>query len=127
MGDRVSLAGLCAVMGGSGVLHFVVPRPYLQIVPAPLRGRAAAVVALSGACELACAMLLLLPRKRPLGAYATAALLVAVFPANVQMAIDAGKATPAASARRRIATWLRLPLQVPLILWALRFRHPGAR
>jgi uncharacterized membrane protein len=52
------------------------------------------------------------------------ALFVAVFPANLKMAFDAG--LPARGTRRAIAltAWLRLPLQVPLILWA---RSVGAR
>ncbi len=119
---RLSLLGLCLLVGGSGVLHFVVPGPYRRIVPAPLRAHAATVVAASGACELACVALLALPRTRRLGATTTAALLVAVFPANIQMALDSLQTnTPFASGIIAL-TWLRLPLQVPLIRWALRFR-----
>ncbi len=118
---RFSLLGLCLVVGGSGVLHFVVPSPYRRIVPAPLRTHAAAVVAASGICELICAALLAIPRTRRLGATATAVLFVAVFPANIQMALDSFRAdTPVAVVT---VAWLRLPLQIPLIRWALRFRH----
>ncbi len=111
-------------MGGSGVLHFVAPGPYRGIVPAPLRGQAAAVVALSGACELICVALLAGPRTRRLGALATAALLVAVFPANIQMALDSGRGWAPSALTGAILAWLRLPLQAPLILWALSFRRP---
>jgi len=121
---RLSLLGLCAVMGGSGVLHFVAPGPYRSIVPAPLRGQAAAVVALSGVCELVCVALLARPRTRRLGALATAALLVAVFPANVQMALDSGRGLAPSALIGAALAWLRLPLQLPLILWALSFRRP---
>lgn len=122
--DRLSLLGLCALIGGSGVLHFVAPAPYRRIVPAPLRARAAAVVALSGVCELVCVALLAVPRTRRLGALATAALLVAVFPANVQMALDTGHADARSLLHNAAVAWLRLPLQLPLILWALSFRRP---
>lgn len=122
--SRLSLVGLCALMGGSGVLHFVAPAPYRGIVPSPLRDHAAGVVALSGACELVCAALLALPRTRRLGAVATATLLVAVFPANVQMALDSGHAGAPLPSVGTVIAWLRLPLQAPLVLWALRFRRP---
>lgn len=108
--QRLSLLGLCGLMGGSGVLHFLIPGPYRGIVPAPLRTRAAVIVAVSGVCELVCAALLAVPRTRRVGALLTAVLLVAVFPAHVQMAVD--------SRGRRYAAlaWVRLPLQAPLVL-----------
>lgn len=122
---RFSLFGLCILVGGSGVLHFIAPGPYRRIVPAPLRAHAAAIVAASGVCELVCAALLAIPHTRRLGAAATAALFVAVFPANIQMALDSLHTdTPAAVA---VVAWLRLPLQAPLILWALRFRRRHER
>ncbi len=104
----------------SGVLHFVRPEVYEGIVPRWLpdpRG----LVYLSGVAELACAGGLLHPRSRRAAGYASAALLVAVFPANVQMALDARHA--AAGGGRltayQLATYARLPLQVPLIWVAL--------
>ncbi len=122
--SSLSLLGLCALLSGSGVLHVVAPAPYRRIIPAPLRDRAAAVVAVSGACEISCALLLAFPRTRRLGASLTAALFVAVFPANVQMALDGGYADAPFPANSAALAWLRLPLQLPLILWALRFRRP---
>jgi len=113
----LSLLGLCTLVGGSGILHLLTPGPYRSIIPAPLRGQAAALVTISGVVEIICATLLLVPRTRRLGAYAIAALLVAVFPANIQMALDSKHGLAG------ILTWLRLPLQAPLILWALSFRR----
>jgi len=57
--------------------------------------------------ELACAGLVLAPRTRRAGAWATVLLLIGVFPANVQHALDDGG-----------VVWLRLPVQWPLIRWA---------
>ncbi len=124
--SRLSIVGLCALMGSAGAMHFVAPTPYRCIVPAPLRGQAAGVVAVSGVCEVACAALLALPRTRRFGAWATAALFVAVFPANVQMALDSGHPDASAShpLNNAALAWLRLPLQLPLILWALSVRRP---
>lgn len=118
----LSLLGLCVLMGGSGLLHLLAPAPYRSIIPSPLRGQAATLVTVSGVIEIICAALLIVPRTRRLGAYAIAALLVAVFPANIQMALDSKHGIAG------ILTWLRLPLQIPLILWALSFlRAPDGR
>jgi len=100
----------------AGILHFVIPDAYARIVPRGL-GDARAIVYASGVAEAAAGVLLTSSRTRRLGGWCTAAVLVAVFPANVQMALDArsdGGAVQVAVA------WLRLPLQVPLVLWALR-------
>ncbi len=113
----LSLLGLCTLMGGSGLLHLLAPAPYRSIIPAPLRGQAATLVTVSGVIEIICAALLVVPRTRRFGAYAIAVLLVAVFPANIQMALDSKYGIAG------ILTWLRLPLQAPLILWALSFRR----
>jgi uncharacterized membrane protein len=120
---RASLLGLTAIVGGSGVLHLVIPAPYRRLVPAPLAQWRSELVALSGVAEIGCATLLLTRRTRRLGALATAALLVAVFPANVQMAIDGGYPGAPFPANNAVAAWLRLPLQVPLVLWALSLRR----
>jgi uncharacterized membrane protein len=71
-------------------------------------------VAASGAAELGCAAGLVLPPTRRAAAWTTAGLFVVVFPGNVQMALDAGRGP----AWYRAATVARLPLQVPLVLWA---------
>ncbi|TWD83636.1 putative membrane protein [Kribbella amoyensis] len=107
------MAALFAVLG---VLHFAKPRPFERIVPHALPRKKELVYA-SGAVELACAAGLLHPRTRRAAGVASAGLLVAVFPANVQMALDLNrKGSPAAKA----VAFARLPLQVPLIRAALK-------
>ena len=111
------LAGLLAT---SGVLHFVAPRPYDGLIPAWLPGEPRQWVHGSGVAELLCAAGLAWPRTRRPAATATALLLVGVFPGNIEMAVNPGD-TP---------RWLaiaRLPLQVPLVLWALQVRRRSAR
>ncbi|MHB8508192.1 MAG: DoxX family protein, partial [Candidatus Dormibacteria bacterium] len=76
-------------------------------------------VALSGGLELACAVALILPRTRRAGGWATAALLLAVFPANIQMALDGGIRGAGFPMGSPVLAWLRLPLQLPLVLMAL--------
>ena len=102
----------------AGVLHFVVPGLYAQIIP-PILPAPLALVYLSGVAEIAVGVGLLIPRTRRYAAWATIALLVAIFPANVYMATSMvaieglGGGDPSSTAR-----WLRLPLQGVLILWA---------
>lgn len=108
-------AMLSAFLAGAGVLHFARPRPYESIVPPQLPSPRAIVYA-SGVAEIACAAAVAVPRTRRRGALASATLFVAVFPANVQMALDSRR--DSAPLRRAVA-WGRLPLQVPLVGWAL--------
>lgn len=110
---------LTAVLGGAGLLHLAVPGPYDRIVPAFLPAPRAWTYG-SGVVELLCAAAVAAPRTRGRGALAAAVLFVVVFPANVQMALDA------ASTTGRALAYARLPLQVPLVLWALQVRrHSG--
>lgn len=111
-----ALAGLLTV---TGLAHFLVPKFYDPIIPHALPGSARGWVLASGAAELACAAAVANKRTRPFGAGLAAVLFVLVFPANIKMALDwshqgAVKATVA---------WARLPLQLPLIWWALRVRR----
>ncbi|MFJ3235621.1 hypothetical protein [Streptomyces sp. NPDC086787] len=105
------LAGLLAA---AGVAHFTAPRTFDAIVPKALPGRPRAWTYASGAVELALAAGVALPRTRVPAARATAAFFVGVFPANVQMAVD-WRHRPAPL---KAAALARLPLQLPLVLWA---------
>ncbi|MFE9017802.1 DoxX family protein [Streptomyces sp. NPDC007808] len=105
------LAGLLAT---AGVAHFAAPRQFDAIVPGVLPGTPRTWTYASGAAELALAAGLALPRTRKAAALATAAFFVGVFPANVKMAAD-WRHRPA---RQKAAAFSRLPLQVPLVLWA---------
>jgi len=112
------LAGLLA---GAGVAHFAVPGPFTRIVPKALP-YPELLVAASGVAEMACAAMIAHPRTRRFGGWATAALFIVVFPANVQMALDSGRG----SAAYQAATWARLPLQVPLVWWAATIARRAA-
>ncbi|HEY3828533.1 MAG TPA: DoxX family protein [Solirubrobacteraceae bacterium] len=98
---------------GAGVNHFVLPRPYRQIVP-PSFGDPERLVVISGVAEIAGGLGVLLPRTRRLAGLGLIALLAAVFPANVYMARSP-------ESFRRIPRWAlyaRLPLQ-PLMMWSV--------
>ena len=76
----------------------------------------------SGVAELVCAAGLLHPLTRPAAGWASAALLLAVYPANLTMAGDARRS---GSTAYRAATWVRLPLQLPPLRVALRAARSG--
>lgn len=110
----------------AGLLHFLVPAFYAQIVPpglpAPL-----ALVYLSGIAEIAVGLGLLVPRTRRYAAWATVALLIAIFPANVYMATSgvAIEGMPGGGDPSALVRWGRLPFQGVLILWALWYTRPS--
>jgi uncharacterized membrane protein len=102
-------------MFGAGVTHFVAPRFYERIVPA-WAGNPRFHVVWSGVAEILAGSLLALPPTRRLGAWLTVMILVAVYPANIQMVIDAGRPRNAEA----VVAWVRLPLQLPMLWAALR-------
>jgi uncharacterized membrane protein len=108
---------LAALLAGAGVLHFTLPKPYARIVPRWL-GDPYPWVYVSGAAELACAAALLRPASRRLGALAAAGLFVAMLPGNITMAVRAARCERATTGTKVLAN-VRLPLQGPLVWWAL--------
>ena len=109
---------------GAGINHFVVTDFYLRMMPTylPLHLE---LVQISGVAEVVLGLLLLIPRKSVVAAWGLIALLVAVFPANVHMALHRDAFPQFGST----ALWLRLPIQAVLIAWALWYtrRNRGAR
>lgn len=105
----------------AGVLHFVAPKTYEEIVP-PQFPRPRALVSLSGLAEIGLGIGVLFERTRRISAWGLIALLVAVFPANVYMATGDGfdpREVPAElRSPRDAALWARLPLQAVLVAWA---------
>jgi uncharacterized membrane protein len=98
-------------------MHLVKPQPYDALIPRAL-GAPRPWVYGSGVAEIACAAALMVPRTRRLGALASAALFVGVFPGNVTMAARAMRSSRASTGTKAL-TLARLPLQVPLVTWAL--------
>lgn len=117
--SRHSRLALSALMVAAGVAHFLVPEPYERIVPGFL-GRARLVVCASGVAEVVAGALLATPRTRRAGAWLSLGILVGVFPANVKMALDGGIEGYGFPIGSPVVAWLRLPLQIPLIVWAWR-------
>ena len=107
---------LIPLFAGAGVLHFAKPEPFDGIVPDALPGSARTYTYVSGVAELAAAALLSNPKTRAAGGKFAAALLVAVWPANFNMAWQ-WRNEPW---QKQIISIGRLPLQIPLIKAALR-------
>lgn len=113
--------GLVALLAIAGAGHFAAPQLLEGLIPDAL-GNPRAWVLASGGAELACAVAVAVPRTRRVGALAAGALFVAVFPGNVVMALDslpAARTGASAGVVGAVLAWGRLPLQVPLVLWAL--------
>jgi len=100
----------------AGLYHFINPAFYLRMMPSYLPWHLF-LVYLSGFFETALGILLLIPKYTRLAAWGMIALLIAVFPANVNMALNP-QLFPDLP---RFALWLRLPLQAVLIAWAYWF------
>ncbi len=103
-------------MMGVGVLHFVSPRGFEKIVP-PWLPNAKLLVYISGVFEVLGGLGLLIPFSQRFSAWGLIALFIAVFPANIHMAVKKIQLNP----RKPLpvwAMWARLPLQFVLIGWA---------
>ncbi len=119
-GLRLGVGGLFTA---SGVLHIVRPAAFDEFMP-PWVPAPTAVNIAAGAVELACAYGLL-TRRRWAGP-ASAVLLLAVWPSNLQFALNATSEEGLASTKALIG-WARMPLQIPMI-WAVLdpLEDPGA-
>ena len=107
---RFGVGLLSLLFVSAGTLHFLRPQMYDSIVPGWIPDARAATL-LSGAAEIAGGLGLLLPATRTPASWGLILLLLAVFPANLNMAQHPEKyGLPA------WALWARLPLQ-PLLMW----------
>jgi uncharacterized membrane protein len=119
---------LAIIMVAVGALHFVADHFFVQIVP-PQLPAAQWLVWISGVIEIALGLLLLPTVTRKLAGYALIALYIAVFPANIYMAVANVQlqGMPAWFEQPSpLALWLRLPLQGVLIAWAWWVSKPAA-
>lgn len=100
-------------------MHFTKPKMYDRLVPKQLPGAARTWTNVSGVAEIAIGAAIAVPKTRRLGGLAAAALFIAVLPANVKGALDVK------SQKGKAIMYARLPLQIPLIMWALKARNAG--
>ena len=111
-GHLLALLGIAAFFFGGGIGHFMFPEFFVSIVPDYIP-TPALLVAISGICEIAGAIGILMTRTRRIAGFGLLLLIIAVFPANVYMAQHP----------EQFATfppWMlyaRLPLQLVLLIW----------
>ncbi len=103
----------------AGFNHFIHPETYLEIVPLWLP-EPAFLVLLSGIAEVMLGLALLWPKTRRFAAWGIILLLIAVFPANIQMVFNWHQTHHP----QEWIVWARLPVQGVLVWWAWQYtRH----
>lgn len=105
---------LAAMMVAVGAYHFIAPMPFVKIVPSFLP-EPLLLVYVSGFFEILGGIGLLIPKVSRAAAWGLIALYLAVFPANINMAVNH---LPLGDTYYPIGNWVRLPFQVLFIVWA---------
>ena len=116
LAKRALLWLMGAFYGFAGAMHFARPDYYMPMMP-PYLPWHLELVYISGVCEVLLGVLLLIPRWTSAAAWGLIALLIAVFPANLHMALHTELYPHVPPA----LLWARLPLQGVLIAWAYWF------
>lgn len=111
--QRVGRWVLGLVLIGQGVNHFIMTDVMVRMMPAALPAHRE-LVWLSGIAEIALGLLAMRPQTRVLAGWGILALLVAVFPANLNMALEADGWSEIPS----WGLWARLPFQLLFGWWA---------
>lgn len=119
--DRARVAAAVAFIVAS-LPHFLTPARYLPMMP-PWLSDPLLLIYLSGLAELAGGVGLLVPATRRMAAWWLVAVLVAIFPANVHVALSGANAEGLPSASWYI--WSRLPFQAIFIWWVLASTRRG--
>src|SRR6476659_11264488 len=119
---QISRYACGALYVGAGSNHFLKPAFYVSIMP-PYLPWHLALVYISGMAEIGLGVLLLFQRWSVLAGWGLIALLIAVFPANIHMALHPDLYTWASP----MNLWLRLPLQGLLIAWAYWYTRPDRK
>lgn len=111
---KISIGVLAAFFTVAGANHFISPQTYLPMMPGYLPWHLPLIYA-SGVAEMAGGIGICFPKWRRLAGWGLIALLLAIFPANIQMLVHQvplnGRSIP------EWILWLRLPLQAVLIAW----------
>ena len=111
-----SVRALAVILGTSGAVHLARPETYEPIMPDFVPAQRQLILA-SGVAEILCAAGLLYPPTRRVAGWVSAALLVAVYPANLKMAGDAAHSEDRGA---QAVAYGRLPLQIPLVWSAIK-------
>ncbi len=113
--DLVLRGLLTAIMVVIGLAHFIVPNDFVKVMP-PYLPAPYALVLISGLFEVLGGVGLWVPATRRFSAFGLIALYIAVFPANVHMAMN--HVSPGGIEQPAWALWARLPFQAVFMGWA---------
>ncbi|MCX5207179.1 hypothetical protein OG897_37960 [Streptomyces sp. NBC_00237] len=114
---------LVGLLAGAGAAHVVVPKLFDAMVPEFLPGEQRTWTHASGVAELLLAAAIAVPQTRRAGGLAAAGFFAAILPAHLKMARD-WRDKPTAL---RAGAYARIPLQVPLVMWAAKVGRDAAR
>ena len=118
-GRRFALLGLSVFWVVAGVNHFVSPDFYVPMLPPYLPGPLG-LVSLSGVFEILGGILVLVPRVRAMAGWGLVALLLAIYPANIHMALSPELFSDMSTG----ALYARLPFQAVFLAWAYWATRP---
>lgn len=119
---RVLLYTMAAFYVLAGMNHLVNPDFYVALIP-PGLPEPEWLNLISGLAEIVLGVFVLEPRTRALAAWGLIALLIAVFPANLYVALEnVGPQGPGSGAG--LANWVRLPFQGLFLGWAWWYTRP---
>ena len=119
---KLALLGLGVFFVGAGVNHFVNPDFFVGIMP-PYLPAHLALVYLSGLFEILGGILVLVSRIRAVAGWGLVVLLLAIFPANIHMALSPELFPDMSTA----ALYARLPFQAVFLAWAYWATRPEVR
>jgi uncharacterized membrane protein len=103
----------------AGLLHFIMPKPYISIMP-PYLPAHKELVLLSGVAEAGGGVLILIPGLEKPARWFMIATLIAIFPANVHVAMNPDQIKGLPEQIPHWTLWARLPFQAAFIWWVLR-------
>lgn len=121
---RVSMIVMAVLYAIAGLLHFITPETYLPLMPDALPAHMA-LIYVSGVAEVLGGVGLLVPKTRRAAAWGLIALLLAVWPANIHVAVE-NVPLFGAEEGAGVLNWVRVVGQVPLIAWAWWYTRPDA-
>jgi uncharacterized membrane protein len=123
---RILLWAMALFYVAAGFNHLVNPDFYLRIMPPGLPDPEWLNL-LSGLAEIVLGVYVLEPRVRALAAWGIIALLVAVFPANLYVALENVGPLGEPGTGNAVANWIRMPFQALFVLWAWWYTRPDAQ
>ncbi len=107
------IIGVAFILAGAN--HFFNPDFYMRMMP-PVLPAHELLNSLSGIAEIILGIMMLIPKTKIIAAWGLIILLIAVYPANIYMAMEAGKSIDVSP----VVAYIRLPFQFLFIWWVYK-------